>query len=106
MCAGADMAADGDGAEDGEDAEEGSMFALHGVNMSVAAGELVCVVGRVGSGKTSLVGLAKTQKGLHCAGYNALPLLNSGQQLNHPPCSAASPLCSARRRLQPFALHA
>ena len=35
--------------------DDAPMFALHDVNVSVASGELVCVVGRVGSGKTSLV---------------------------------------------------
>lgn len=35
--------------------EDAPMFALHDVNVSAASGELVCVVGRVGSGKTSLV---------------------------------------------------
>lgn len=100
LCAGADGAADGAGRmEDGEDAEDGSMFALHGVNMGVAAGELVCVVGRVGSGKTSLVGPAKARIGSHCAGFRTLPFQYSGQRSNHPPCSAASPLCSVRRRL-------
>ena len=99
MVAGADGAADGGGgAEDGEDAEDGSMFALHGVNMSVAAGELVCVVGRVGSGKTSLVGLAKAQKGLR--GSVPYPTKTSGSdEIIHPvpqplPSAAYADACS------------
>jgi ABC-type glutathione transport system ATPase component len=53
--AAADREAD-DGGNDGEggDGDEGALFALHDVNISAGAGELVCVVGRVGSGKTSL----------------------------------------------------
>ena len=63
---GPDARAKGDGAPEGgvvaSDAkldaapqEDAPMFALHDLNVSVASGELVCVVGRVGSGKTSLV---------------------------------------------------
>ena len=50
-------APDGGGAAGDEKPEDANatMFAMHGLNMSVASGELVCVVGRVGSGKTSLV---------------------------------------------------
>ncbi len=54
---GKDAAADGEAGGDGEnggDGEDGALFALHDVNISAGAGELVCVVGRVGSGKTSL----------------------------------------------------
>ena len=50
----------GDAKPDGAAQEDAPMFALHDVNVSVASGELVCVVGRVGSGKTSLVRLRST----------------------------------------------
>lgn len=42
-----------------EDSEQGdgdeSGFTLSNINFSVKAGELLCVIGRVGSGKSSLV---------------------------------------------------
>ncbi len=42
-----------------EDSEQGegddSGFALSNIDFSVKAGELLCVIGRVGSGKSSLV---------------------------------------------------
>lgn len=42
-----------------EDSEQGdgheSGFTLSSINFSVRAGELLCVIGRVGSGKSSLV---------------------------------------------------
>ena len=44
-----------DDGEDGDaDDDEGS-FTLRNINFSVKAGELLCVIGRVGSGKSSLV---------------------------------------------------
>ena len=46
--------ASGDDEDEHADEEEGS-FTLRKINFSVKAGELMCVIGRVGSGKSSLV---------------------------------------------------
>lgn len=48
---------------------------LRDVNLSVGPGELVCVVGRVGSGKSSLIG-ALLGNTLHAAAYAAAYMIS------------------------------
>ena len=44
-----------DDGEDGHSESDGGSFTLRNIDFSVKAGELLCVIGRVGSGKSSLV---------------------------------------------------
>ena len=54
-----------DDGEDGHDDDEDGSFTLRNINFSVKAGELLCVIGRVGSGKSSLVSLHSALRMLH-----------------------------------------
>ena len=61
-----------DDGEDGDADDDEGCFTLRNINFSVKAGELLCVIGRVGSGKSSLVSG-------HGLPLQAVPLLHASK---------------------------
>jgi polar amino acid transport system ATP-binding protein len=63
----------------------GSVGVLHGVSMTVNAGEAVCIIGSSGSGKSTLLrcinGLANIDKGEIHVGFHAVHQLHTDQDL-------------------------